>query len=70
MNSTLILPGDEFPLNDPEEIRDRLEHQVELILDGGSCGLEMTTVIDLTGDKPELIRNGRGSLDPFGMVYG
>lgn len=70
LNSTLILPGDEFPLNDPEEIRDRLEHQVELILDGGSCGLEMTTVIDLTGDKPELIRNGRGSLDPFGMVYG
>ena len=70
LNSTLILPGDEFSLNDPEEIRDRLEHQVELILDGGSCGLEMTTVIDLTGDKPELIRNGRGSLAPFGMVYG
>ncbi len=70
LNSTLILPGDELPLNDPGEIRDRLEHQVELILDGGSCGLEMTTVIDLTGDKPELIRNGRGSLVPFGMVYG
>jgi tRNA threonylcarbamoyl adenosine modification protein (Sua5/YciO/YrdC/YwlC family) len=70
LNSTLILSGDEFPLNDSREIRDRLEHQVELILDGGSCGLEMTTVIDLTGDKPELVRNGRGSLVPFGMVYG
>lgn len=70
LNSTLILPGDELPLNDPEEIRDRLEHQVDLVLDGGSCGLEMTTVIDLTGDEPELVRNGRGSLVPLGMVYG
>jgi len=70
LNSTLILPGDELPLNDPEEIRDRLEHQVELVLDGGSCGLEMTTVIDLTGGKPELVRNGRGSLVPLGMVHG
>ncbi|MEE8327891.1 MAG: L-threonylcarbamoyladenylate synthase [Nitrosomonadaceae bacterium] len=70
LNSTLILPGDELPLNDPEEIRDRLEHQVELVLDGGSCGMEMTTVIDLTGDEPELVRSGRGSLVPLGMVYG
>jgi tRNA A37 threonylcarbamoyladenosine synthetase subunit TsaC/SUA5/YrdC len=70
LNSTLILPGDEFPLNDPEEIRDRLEHQVELVLDGGFCSLEMTTVIDLTGDEPELVRSGRGSLVPLGMVYG
>lgn len=70
LNSTLILPGDEFPINNPEEIRDRLEHQVELIIDGGSCGLEMTTVIDLTEDKPKLVRSGKGSLAPFGMVYG
>ncbi len=70
LNSTLVLPGDDFPINDPEEIRDRLEHQVELILDSGSCSLEMTTVIDLTGDEPELVRSGRGSLDPFGIVYG
>ena len=70
LNSTLILPGDELPLNDPEEIRDRLEHQVELVLDVGSCGLEMTTVIDLTGDEPELVRSGRGSLVPLGMAYG
>lgn len=70
LNSTLILPRDEFPINNPAEIRDRLEHQVELIIDGGSCGLEMTTVIDLTKDKPELVRSGKGSLAPFGMVYG
>ncbi|MEK7324712.1 MAG: L-threonylcarbamoyladenylate synthase [Chloroflexota bacterium] len=70
LSSTLMLPGDEFPLNDAEEIRDRLEHQVELVLDGGPCGLEMTTVIDLTGDVPELIRQGRGSLAPFGIAHG
>ncbi|TDI78585.1 MAG: threonylcarbamoyl-AMP synthase [Betaproteobacteria bacterium] len=70
LNSTLILPGEEFPLNDPGEIRERLEHQVELVIDGGSCGLVMTTVIDLTGGKPELVRHGRGSLVPFGMVHG
>jgi tRNA threonylcarbamoyl adenosine modification protein (Sua5/YciO/YrdC/YwlC family) len=70
LSSTLMLPGDEFPLNDAEEIRDRLEHQVELVLDGGPCGLEMTTVIDLTGDVPELIRQGRGSLAPFSIAHG
>jgi len=70
LSSTLILPGDEFPLNDAEEIRERLEHQVELIMDAGSCGIEMTTVIDLTTDVPELIRPGKGSLEPFGISHG
>ena len=70
LSSTLMLPGDEFPLNDAEEIRDRLEHQVELVLDGGPCGLEMTTVIDLTGEVPELTRQGKGSLTPFGITHG
>lgn len=70
LSSTLILPGDEFPLNDAEEIRQRLEHQVDLIIDAGSCGVNMTTVIDLTGDAPELIRSGKGSLTPFGIVHG
>ena len=70
LSSTLILPGDELPLNDAEEIRDRLEHQVELVLDGGPCGLEMTTVIDLTGGVPELTRQGKGSLTPFGIMHG
>jgi tRNA threonylcarbamoyl adenosine modification protein (Sua5/YciO/YrdC/YwlC family) len=70
LSSTLMLPGDELPLNDAEEIRDRLEHQVELVLNGGPCGLEMTTVIDLTGEVPELTRQGKGSLTPFGITHG
>lgn len=70
LSSTLILPGDEFPLNDAEEIRARLEHQVELIMDAGSCGIDMTTVIDLTTDVPELIRMGKGRLEPFGISHG
>lgn len=70
LSSTLILPEDEFPLNDAEEIRERLEHQVELIMDAGSCGIEMTTVIDLTTDVPELIRQGKGSLEPFRFSHG
>ncbi len=69
LSSTLILPDDEFPMNDAEAIRARLEHQVELIMDAGSCGTEMTTVIDLTSDVPELVRPGRGSLEPFGIDH-
>jgi len=61
---------EELPLNDPWEIRARLEHQVELVLDGGACGLEMSTVIDMTGDTPEVIREGKGSLQPFGISNG
>jgi tRNA threonylcarbamoyl adenosine modification protein (Sua5/YciO/YrdC/YwlC family) len=70
LSSTLILPDDDLPLNDAEEIRERLEHQVDLIMDAGSCGLEMTSVIDLTGEAPELIRQGQGSLEPFGLTNG
>lgn len=70
LSSTLIMPGDEFPLNDAGDIRARLEHQVELVVDGGACGLEMTTVIDMTGDMPEVIREGKGSLQPFGISNG
>ena len=68
LSSTLILPGDELPLNDAQEIRERLEHQVDLVLDGGSCGIEMTTVVDLTGALPEIVRAGKGSLEPFGIA--
>ncbi len=70
LSSTLILPTDELPLNDAEEIRERLEHQVELVMDAGSCGIEMTSVIDLTSDTPEIIRQGKGSLVPFGITHG
>jgi tRNA threonylcarbamoyl adenosine modification protein (Sua5/YciO/YrdC/YwlC family) len=66
MSSTLILPGDDAPLTDPEEMRTRLEHQVELVMDGGPCGLEPTTVVDLSGETPKVLRAGRGDVTPFG----
>jgi tRNA threonylcarbamoyl adenosine modification protein (Sua5/YciO/YrdC/YwlC family) len=66
LSSTLILPGDEEPLSDPYEIRDRLEHSVDLIIDGGWCGMEPTTVIDMT-DGVELIRRGKGDPAVFGL---
>ena len=62
MSSSLILPNDKFPLTDPYEIRAVLEHQVELIIDGGYCGMEPTTVVDLTGDAPVVTREGCGSI--------
>lgn len=70
LSSTLILPGDELPLNDAEEIRERLEHHVDLVIDAGPCGIDMTTVIDLTSDAPGLVREGKGSLAPFGIAHG
>lgn len=65
MSSSLILPGDKVPLTDPYDIRDVLEHQLELVIDGGFCGMEPTTVVDLTGDDPEIIRHGCGSVEEF-----
>lgn len=67
LSSTLILPHDELALNDALEIRDKLERRVDLILDGGACGVEPTTVIDLSGEAPLLVRAGKGSLAPFGL---
>lgn len=68
LTSTLLLPGDDLPLNDPEEIRDRLEKRIDLVIECGACGLEMTTIVDLTGPAPELVRAGRGALEPLGLV--
>ncbi|GAB1412074.1 L-threonylcarbamoyladenylate synthase [Candidatus Desulfobacillus denitrificans] len=68
LTSTLLLPGDDLPLNDPEEIRDRLEKRIDLVVECGACGLEMTTIVDLTGPAPELVRAGRGALEPLGLV--
>ncbi|WP_137939272.1 L-threonylcarbamoyladenylate synthase [Chitinivorax sp. B] len=67
LSSTLMLPGDEYPQTDPYEIRDLLEHQVDLVLDGGYCGMEPTTVVDLTENSPVLVRKGNGNLKPFGL---
>lgn len=70
--TTLILPGEELPLNDPEQIRDQLEHQIAAVVDAGACPLEPTTVVDLTpmgqGDDPVLVRRGRGALDTLGLA--
>ena len=65
MSSTLLLPNDPFPLTDPEDIRDRLEKHVDAIVDGGSCGLEPTSVLDLSGDEVVVVRKGKGDVAAF-----
>lgn len=65
MTSSLLMPGEEYPVTDPYDIRDLLEHHVDLVIDGGYCGIETTTIIDLTGDAPELVRQGKGDFSPF-----
>ena len=67
LTSTLLLPGEDLPLTDPDEIRERLEKQVDLVIEAGYCGPEATTVIDLTSGSPQLVRAGRGALEPFGL---
>ncbi|MDZ7804664.1 L-threonylcarbamoyladenylate synthase [Thiohalophilus sp.] len=68
MSSTLILPGQEMPLTDPEEIREQLEHQVDLVIDGGHCGFDPSTVVDMTDELPRVIRQGKGDPAPFESV--
>jgi tRNA threonylcarbamoyl adenosine modification protein (Sua5/YciO/YrdC/YwlC family) len=67
LSTTLILPGEQDALNDPDLIREKLEHFIELVIDGGACGMEPTTVIDLTGTEPQLLRQGRGDASLFGL---
>lgn len=66
MSTSLILPGETEPMIDPYEIRQLLEHQLDLIVDGGFCGPEPTTVVDLTSEIPQVIRVGKGDPVPFG----
>ena len=66
-SSTLILPEEERPLNDAGLIRNLLEKQVDLVIDGGAVGVEFTTVIDLTGEMPILLRRGKGDVAPFSI---
>ncbi|OAM52620.1 threonylcarbamoyl-AMP synthase [Methylovorus sp. MM2] len=68
LSMTLLLDGDDEPLNEAWSIRDRLEHQVDLVIDAGACNATPTTVIDLTGSDPHLIRAGAGDLAPFGLT--
>jgi tRNA threonylcarbamoyl adenosine modification protein (Sua5/YciO/YrdC/YwlC family) len=65
MSSTLLLPGDEFPMTEPDEIRERLEGQVDVIVDGGACGLEPTTVVDLSKGEFSVVRYGKGDVSAF-----
>ncbi|MFZ6644551.1 L-threonylcarbamoyladenylate synthase [Undibacterium sp. TJN25] len=67
LGTTLILPDDEEIQTDPEAIREKLEKTVELVIDGGACSLVPTTVIDMTDDMPQLIRQGRGDASLFGL---
>lgn len=65
MSVTLIMPGDELPLIDPQAIRELLEHRLDLVIDGGYCGMEPSTVVDLVGAVPLLLRAGKGDPVPF-----
>ena len=65
MSTTLLLPGDVLPMTDAAEIHERIGHAVDLVLDGGNCGLEPTTVVDLSGDGPLILRAGKGDPTPF-----
>ena len=65
MSVTLIMPGDEYPLIDPYDIRQVLEHDVDLVIDGGYCGMEASTVVDLADDVPLVLRAGKGDTAPF-----
>jgi tRNA threonylcarbamoyl adenosine modification protein (Sua5/YciO/YrdC/YwlC family) len=65
MSATLIMPGDELPLTDPWEMREMLEHEVDLVIDGGFCGFEATSVIAFEDDMPVVVREGKGSIEDF-----
>lgn len=70
IGTTLQLPGDELPLADPVDIRARLEHDIDLVIDAGACGIEPTTVIDLSGREAVVLRVGRGPLARLGLAEG
>ncbi|WP_420591661.1 L-threonylcarbamoyladenylate synthase [Bacterioplanoides sp.] len=65
MITSLIMPGDDMPMSDPYEIRQQLEHELDLVIDGGYCGFEATTVIDLMDEAPEVLRQGVGDASAF-----
>jgi tRNA threonylcarbamoyl adenosine modification protein (Sua5/YciO/YrdC/YwlC family) len=68
LSTTLILPAHGVALNDAEEIRRHLEHQVDAVIDAGACDGQVTSVIDLSGEAPRLVREGAGDIRPFGFV--
>ena len=66
LGTTLIPPGESEPLNDPQQIRERFQKPLQAIVDAGACPMQPTTVIDLSGDAPVLVRLGRGDLARWG----
>ena len=67
LTTTLQLPGDELPLNQGEDIRERLDHEIDFVLDAGACGVQPTTIVDLTGAEAVLVRQGLGDLAQLGL---
>jgi tRNA threonylcarbamoyl adenosine modification protein (Sua5/YciO/YrdC/YwlC family) len=67
LTTTLQLPGDELPLNDPDDIAARLNHQIDFIVDAGACGVEPSTIVDLTGREAVVVRQGRGAVEALGL---
>jgi tRNA threonylcarbamoyl adenosine modification protein (Sua5/YciO/YrdC/YwlC family) len=65
MSVTMMLPGEELPMTDPYDIRQTLEHELDLVIDGGYCGMEPTSVIDLVDEEPEIRRRGKGDVSAF-----
>ena len=65
MSVTLIMPGDEYPLTDPYDIRQIMEPHIDVFIDGGYCGLVPSTVVDMTGPAPEIIRKGMGDFSVY-----
>lgn len=65
MSTSLMLPGEDVPLTDPYDIRESLQHHVDLVIDGGFCGMEATTVVNLVNDVPEVVRVGAGDVSFF-----
>jgi len=67
ISTTLLLPGDELPRTDASEIRERLEHDVDLVIDSGDAGIEPTTIVDLTGREAVIVRRGCGPIEALGL---
>jgi tRNA threonylcarbamoyl adenosine modification protein (Sua5/YciO/YrdC/YwlC family) len=65
LTTTLILPNNSTPMIEPAAMQDMLSHQVDLVIDGGSCGLEPTTIVELVGGTPKVVREGKGDPSPF-----
>ena len=67
LTCTALLPGDDLPLSDPDDVLDRLDREVDVIVDGGACSIDPTTIVDLSGDLPEVLREGQGALAALGL---